>query len=145
MELWAKAGAAAFGAWRLETGQGMGATLRIADEKGAYCLADRASFYALEAKLKLKLLHEGGEELLNRYRVIAVNPAKHPSANVAGARAFAAWLTSPVGQALIGAFKKDGRALFTPDAEVRVRGGPPPPHGVRTDPRSFLSSRHGGK
>lgn len=116
MALWAAAGDPAFGPWRLETGQGMGDTLRIADEKGAYCLADRATFTAFADKLKLALLFEGGETLLNRYRVIPVDPGRHPEARFEAARRFAAYLVSPGAQAIIRDFRRNGRALFTPDA-----------------------------
>lgn len=115
MELWAAAGSPAFGPWRLETGQGMGATLGVAHEKKAYCLADRATYLAFAKKVELKALHEGGEPLLNRYRVICVHPGRHPSANYVAAMAFAGYLTSPEGQGIIRDFKKDGNTLFTPD------------------------------
>lgn len=115
MELWAAAGSPAFGPWRLESGQGMGATLVIAHEKHAYCLADRATYLAFSARIDLKVLFEGGEPLLNRYRVICVHPGRHPKANYVAAMAFAGYLTSPEGQARIGDFRKDGHALFHPD------------------------------
>jgi tungstate transport system substrate-binding protein len=55
---------------------------------------------------------------LNVYHVISVNPAKCPTANTPGATAFADYLTSAVGQDLIGEFGKDtyGQQLFVPDA-----------------------------
>lgn len=115
MELWVAAGNPAFGPWRLETGQGMGATLSVAHEKRAYCLADRATFLAFAGKVDLKVLHEGGEPLLNRYRVICVHPGRHPKANYVAAMAFAGYLTSPEGQGIIRDFKKNGNALFVPD------------------------------
>ena len=60
----------------------------------------------------------GDPTLLNVYHVIAVNPAKWPKVNSAGATAFADYLTSAEGQALIAAFGTDkyGKPLFTPDA-----------------------------
>ena len=115
LELWGRAGVATFGAWRLETGQGMGATLRLAGEKGAYLLADRATWLAQGAASGLKLLFEGGDDLLNRYRVIVVHPARHPRANYVEAMTFAGWITSPEGQGAIRDFRKNGRALFVPD------------------------------
>ena len=65
----------------LETGQGMGATLQVADEKRGYCLTDRGTFLSYKGKLDLAILLEGGQELLNTYSLIAVNPEKHPHAH----------------------------------------------------------------
>jgi tungstate transport system substrate-binding protein len=48
--------------------------------------------------------------------VILLNPAKHPAPKQALARRFAEWLTSPAGQAAIGAYKANGEQLFHPSA-----------------------------
>lgn len=48
--LWADAGVGPGGTWYLETGQGMGGTLQIADERQGYTLADRATFLATQAE-----------------------------------------------------------------------------------------------
>jgi tungstate transport system substrate-binding protein len=105
-------------AWYVETGQGMGATLTIASEKAAYTLTDRATFLANQANLQLALLYEGDNALLNVYHVIIVNHDKWPSTNLDGAIAFANYVTSPEGQALIGSYGVDkyGQQLFIPDA-----------------------------
>jgi len=119
LELWKKAEIDPAGqAWYLETGQGMGATLIIASEKAAYTLTDRATYLANQDKLELVILSEGDPVLLNVYHVIVVNPEKWPKVNLAGATAFADFLTSAEGQALIGTFgvEKFGQPLFTPDA-----------------------------
>jgi tungstate transport system substrate-binding protein len=104
--------------WYLESGQGMGATLTITSEKGGYTLTDRATYLANKENLQLEILSEGDPGLLNVYHVIVVNPEKWPKINLAGASAFADYVTSPEGQALIGAFGVDkfGQQLFTPDA-----------------------------
>ena len=43
----------------LETGQGMGATLRVASERAAYTLTNRATFEQLQGRLRLALLLPG--------------------------------------------------------------------------------------
>ena len=75
--LWKEAAIAPKGTWYMETGQGMGATLTIADEKKGYCLADRATYTAFSDKVELRILCEGDRRLLNQYAIIAVSPARH--------------------------------------------------------------------
>ena len=118
LALWKKAALTPAGAWYVESGQGMGATLQIASEKAGYTLADRATYLAQKDALRLEILVEGDAALLNVYHVISVNPAKWPSVNTAGAGAFADYLTSAEGQALIGSFgvSELGQQLFVPDA-----------------------------
>lgn len=118
LAIWKAAGITPEGDWYLQSGQGMGATLSIASEKGAYTLSDRATYLATKDQLALDLLVEGDKALLNIYHVIRVNPDKWPKVNVAGGTAFADYLVSPEGQALIGQFGVDkyGQQLFIPDA-----------------------------
>jgi tungstate transport system substrate-binding protein len=119
LALWKSANITPSGqAWYVESGTGMGATLTIASEKGAYTLSDRATFLANQTNLQLALLYEGDNALLNIYHVIVVNHDKWPSTNLDGAIAFANYVTSPAGQALIGSFGVDkyGQKLFIPDA-----------------------------
>lgn len=103
---------------REETGQGMGATLNVADQKRGYALSDRATYLALRKRLDLAIVFEGDPTLLNIYHVYIVNPAKHQRVNAAGARAFARFLVSPAIQRTIGEFKRHeyGQPLFVPDA-----------------------------
>jgi tungstate transport system substrate-binding protein len=105
-------------AWYSESGQGMGATLQIANQKNAYTISDRATYLAQKANLDLAILFQGDKSLLNVYHVIVVNPGKHPKVNVVGARAFAAWMVRADIQKVIGEFgkAKAGEALFFPDA-----------------------------
>ena len=105
-------------AWYVETGQGMGASLTIASEKGAYTLTDRATYLANKGNLKLDILTEKDNALLNVYHVITVNPDKWPKVNYQGALAFAKWITSAPVQEVIGKFGVDkyGQQLFIPDA-----------------------------
>ncbi|HEX6607114.1 MAG TPA: substrate-binding domain-containing protein [Chloroflexia bacterium] len=119
LSLWKQAGIDPKGKpWYIVSGQGMGATLNVTDEKNAYTISDRATYLAFKARLQLQILAEKDRVLLNIYHVIRVNPAKQPSVNTAGAQAFADYLISPEGQALIANFgtQKYGQALFVPDA-----------------------------
>ena len=70
------------------------------------------------ASTTLGLLVEGDPGLYNIYHVIVVNPDKHKEVNVAGARAFAKFITSASTQEIIAKFGVDkyGQALFVPDA-----------------------------
>jgi tungstate transport system substrate-binding protein len=97
----------------------MAETLRVAAERRAYILTDTATFFGLPGLTGLRSIYGNGPELENIYAVIAVDPARVPTARYAEAMAFVAFLTSPRGQALIGAFKgKAGRPLFEPLAGV---------------------------
>jgi tungstate transport system substrate-binding protein len=104
--------------WYQETGQGMGATLQVANQKSAYTISDRGTFLAQQKTLGLQILSQGDPTLLNIYHVMVVNPARHPKVNAGGARAFAAYIVRPDIQAFVGDFGKDkyGQALFFPDA-----------------------------
>jgi tungstate transport system substrate-binding protein len=109
---------------REETGQGMGATLNVADQKRAYTLTDRGTYLALRKRLGLVILFQGDPTLHNVYHVHVVNPEKHKRLNAAGARAFASFLVSPEVQRIIGDFKRQeyGEPLFFPDAPPRGAG-----------------------
>jgi tungstate transport system substrate-binding protein len=119
LALWKKAGITPAGqGWYVETGQGMGATLTIASEKSAYTLTDRATFLSNQSNLQLGMLYENDAALLNAYHIIVVNHDKWPSTNLEGAIAFADFIVSPAGQAIINEYGKDkfGQQLFIPDA-----------------------------
>ncbi len=117
--IWTKAGLTPTQPWYIESGQGMGETLKMADEMKAYTLTDDATFLALRGKTGLVELVAGGKDLLNPYGVIAVNPTKHPLVHKDAANAFIGFITGEKGQDLIAGFGKEkyGRALFTPDAK----------------------------
>lgn len=118
LSLWEKINFKPSGNWYIQAGQGMGATLNIASEKGAYALADRGTYLALKRRLSLDIIFERDGSLLNIYHVMEVNPAKFPKVNRAGANAFADFLVSPDAQAVIRTFgvEKFGQPLFFPDA-----------------------------
>ena len=108
---------------REETGQGMGATLNVADQRNAYTLTDRGTYLSQRARLTLAIVFQGDAGLRNIYHVYAVNPVNHPKAKLAEARQFIEFLTSAPVQQAIGAFKRDqlGESLFFPDAQPTRR------------------------
>ena len=79
--LWKVAGIVPEGKWYIAAGQGMGAVLKIADEKQAYALSDRGTQIAYADKMDLTVRYEGDKVLFNPYHVMAVNPATHPHTN----------------------------------------------------------------
>lgn len=104
------------GSWYKSIGQGMGATLNYATERGAYTLADRGTYYAYALadppRTNLVILSEGDRRLANPYGVIAVNPAKHPGINYEAAKKYIDWITSSATQKMIDEFKVGGKVLF---------------------------------
>ena len=106
----------------IESGQGMGATLTMANEKNAYCLTDRGTWLKQskdsENEYVVDIVCEGGKELLNQYGVIADNPEKYPEVNNEAANKFIEWITSEKVQKLIAEYgvEEYGQALFTPNA-----------------------------
>jgi tungstate transport system substrate-binding protein len=91
---------------REETGQGMGATLNVANQRNAYTLTDRGTFLAQRARLGLVVVFQGDPSLLNVYHVYAVK-----------------FITSAAVQRAIGDFRRDqlGESLFVPDAVPAAR------------------------
>ena len=116
LAIWKSATITPAGDWYQSTGQGMGETLTIADQKGGYTLTDRATWLAKKDSLKnLALLVEGDKALFNQYHVITCKAAK----NVQGANDFMNWIVSAdVQQNVIAKFGTDkyGQALFIPNA-----------------------------
>jgi len=119
--LWKSAGVQPAGSWYIESGQGMGATLGIAQERDAYTVTDRGTYLALQRRVTLPILIERDRTLLNIYSVMEVNPANGPRVNAAGGRAFADFMVSPQAQNLIKSFgvEKFGQPLFVPVAHKR--------------------------
>jgi len=119
--LWKQSGIEPKGAWYIESGQGMGATLGIANDRNGYTLTDRATYLAFQKRLALVILLEGDKPLLNIYSVMEVNPANGPRVNAAGGKAFADFMVAPETQAVIKNFglEKYGQPLFVPIAGKR--------------------------
>lgn len=109
--------------WYASTGQGMGATLNIANQKEAYCLADIGTYlkFYTDSIISLPALITEEQSLLNVYSVMAVNPTVpvnktiHEQINFNDAMDFIQYLVSPETQQLITNFGKDtyGQSLFT--------------------------------
>jgi tungstate transport system substrate-binding protein len=119
--LWKLARIEPKGSWYIESGQGMGATLSIASDRGAYTLTDRATYLAYQKRLALVILLEGDKPLLNIYSVLEVNSANGPRINTAAGKAFADFMVAPQTQAVIKSFgvEKFGQPLFIPVAGMR--------------------------
>ena len=117
-DLWEQAGITPAGSWYQATGQGMGATLRVASEKAGYTLSDRATYLAQRDTLALDVLSEGDPGLLNVYHVIEMTTKAGERVQPDGAQAFADWIVSPPAQQQIGSFGQAefGQPLFIPDA-----------------------------
>ncbi len=115
--------------WYREAGAGMGKTLQIADEYGAYTLTDMGTFlkYSKDGLVTLEVLVGAGEELINIYSAIAVDPEDNPDANFEDAVTFTEYLTSREGQALFASFGFDiyGVSLFNPAVELLSTGSDP--------------------
>src|SRR3989475_4080090 len=114
--LWKLAGVEPGGGWYIESGQGMGATLGIADDRKAYTLTDRGTFLAFQKRVRLPILLEGDKPLLNIYSVMEVNPSNGPRINPAGGPVFADFLGSADGQKILKTVcgDKRGPALVAP-------------------------------
>ena len=122
-EIWQKAKSEPEGHLLLESGQAMGPSLLIADEKKAYTLSDRATYLGYKKKLELMPLYSGHDEILyNPYSIIATNPAKRKGINHKDALALINWLISEEGQRLIGEYRLDNEVLFHPIRPPKEKG-----------------------
>lgn len=116
--------------WYLDVGQGMSATLTVANQRDAYALTDRGTYLALSDDLAgLSPLVEGDPRLLNFYSVMEVDGGKG-RINVAASQAFSAFLTRDDIQRMIGDYLREryGQPLFIPAAgeteeAISARGG----------------------
>ena len=116
--LWKAAGIEPKGGWYIETGQGMDATLGVANERSAYTITDRGTYLAYGKRISLPVLVEADRALLNIYSVMEVNPANGPRINSNGGKAFADFMVAPQTQEVIRKFgvEKFGQSLFVPVA-----------------------------
>jgi tungstate transport system substrate-binding protein len=104
------------GTWYIESGKGMGETLQMASEKGAYALTDEGTFLAYKSNLTVVPVITKGSSLLNIYSVMAVTNDKQPADKIQMANNFINFLISPETQADIGNYGVDkyGKSLFIP-------------------------------
>ena len=114
-KLWETADITPAGDWYMSAGQGMGDVLKIASETPGYTMTDRATYLNLKDTLALEILVEGDAVLFNQYGVIPVVDASNPE----GAQAFADWIVSEDGQAVIADYgiEEFGDPLFFPNAQ----------------------------
>ncbi|MDE2967548.1 MAG: substrate-binding domain-containing protein [Chloroflexota bacterium] len=135
LSLWSDAGlspSTKSNGWYLDVGQGMSATLTVANQRAAYSLTDRGTYLALSSDLEdLTPLVEGDPKLLNFYSVMEVEGGKG-RINTVASRAFSAFLIRDDIQAMIGEYllEQYGRPLFIPaagdtEAAISARGGAP--------------------
>jgi len=105
------------GAWYVESGQGMGATLQVADQKQAYTISDLGTFLAYQGNLTLVQLGKTNDSaLLNVYSAITVYNTKFTTQEIQLANDFVNFMISNSTQKLIGAYgvEKYGQPLFYP-------------------------------
>src|SRR6266446_8278811 len=108
-------------AWYRETGQGQGLTMDVAAQFQGYAFTDRGTYLVHARRIGMPILVENDPGLYNIYHVMPANAAKFPKVNASAGRAFADWVVSPEGQAVIAEFGKAqfGRSLFIPAANLR--------------------------
>jgi tungstate transport system substrate-binding protein len=123
--------------WFASTGQGMGATLTVANQKNAYTLSDIGTYlkFSTDGTIDLEALILEEQSLLNVYSVMAVNTATvqanqtvHEQINFNDTMNFIEYLISPATQQLINDFGKDtyGQPLFY-EAVQPLKGNSPQP------------------
>ena len=102
--------------WYVEAGAGMGTTLMLAEEKGAYTVSDIGTFVAFQDQLDLVRLVDKGDNLRNIYTAIAVNPNIDPEINGYGIRILIEFLLSEAIQSTIKEYRITGSLdqLFLP-------------------------------
>jgi tungstate transport system substrate-binding protein len=121
-ELWAQAKRRPEGERLLDVGQGMGGTLRVASERSAYTLTDRATFEQFRSGLRLAPLFQGGPELVNTYAVFTRPGLTGPA--LATATALADWLADGEGRQRIESFVANGQKVFHIWPAGSPRGAP---------------------
>ena len=121
-ELWALAKSRPVSPRLVEVGQGMGGTLRVANEMSAYTLSDRATFERFRSALRLTVLYEGGPPLLNTYAVF-LRPGL-TGRELANASALADWLADGAGRQQIAGFVANGQRVFQVWPLGTPRGSP---------------------
>jgi tungstate transport system substrate-binding protein len=109
--LWKLAGTRPEGKALIETGSGMAATLRVASERAAYVLTDRATLLQLQSTLRLVILDEDDVLYLNTYAVMT-------RAGLEGSRKENAdrlldWFVGSEARQLIAGYRLKGQAAFS--------------------------------
>ena len=110
-KLWREAGVRPDPKLLLETGSGMAATLRVASEREAYVITDRATLLQLQSTLRLNVLHDGDPLYLNTYAVMTRGGLS--GGRLTNANRLMDWLTGEDGRSRIAAFRVKGQPAFT--------------------------------
>jgi tungstate transport system substrate-binding protein len=106
--------------WYLETGQGMTATLQVANEKNGYTLSDLATFLTNvnSGNIQMAVVVEASKDLINVYSVIADNPQNSnlTDTHFEEEMLFINWIVSDEGQQIFADYGTDtfGKPLFAP-------------------------------
>ncbi|MCD6591479.1 MAG: substrate-binding domain-containing protein [Thaumarchaeota archaeon] len=117
LSIWRAAGLNPSGKpWYMETGSGMSATLLVANERNAYALSDIGTYLKLRSEGRLpnlRILYQGGVDLINIYSVYLVSTCEDPERDLA--IEFMDFVVGD-GQDLIASYGVDryGRPLFNP-------------------------------
>ncbi len=122
-ELWEEAGIMPGGDWYLKSPGAAGnlGTLRLAAEKGAYTLVDRASFLISRAEEKMAIFvakenqGDASEKLQNIFVLTIVSPQRVPVLQYRESVLFAKWLLGKEARKIISTFGQDNfsRPLFS--------------------------------
>ena len=114
MELWSLAGVDPSDlSWYLETGQGMGLTLQVADQREAFVFSELGALLAAAPVLSLEIIPLDDDAVLrNPYQITVVKGTEVEAA----AAAFARWLGSSEGAQALTAANIDlfGRLVYEP-------------------------------
>ena len=107
--------------WYVQTGQGMLATINVAQERNDYTMTDRGTYIKYQStkdgNAPLKILVEGDSILLNQYSVLTLDPKNCPNVKYDLALKFSDWMASQNAQSLIKDFRLLGQKLFIPNAK----------------------------
>ena len=113
-QLWAAAGIdPSDESWYLETGQGMGLTLQVTDQRHGYTLSELGTFLAASDTLSLEPI-EVGDAPPNPYHLIVVGTSPERAAG----EEFLDWLIGPEGRRAVEQVNRDlfDRIVFRPPA-----------------------------
>ena len=107
--------------WYVQTGQGMLATINVAQEREGYTMTDRGTYIKYQSykdgNAPLKVLVEGDGILLNQYSVLTLDPKNCANTKYDLALKFSDWMASQNAQNLIRDFRLLGQKLFIPNAK----------------------------
>ena len=121
--LWQKGGGRAAWDGYVRSGQGMGATLVMADQMQAYTLSDRGTYLAFKARIELVPLVTYTEDMRNPYGIMTVNPNKNEQVRYQLADRFVDFMISTQAQKMIRDFHIEGEQLFHP-LHLRIGNDP---------------------